>query len=88
MAELAGRIGDGICVQAGAGLSELATIAREAHARTGRDPHQFLLVASLGSVPEQARQWAELDVDRLIVYVAPPFADGIRRLASAVSSDR
>jgi alkanesulfonate monooxygenase SsuD/methylene tetrahydromethanopterin reductase-like flavin-dependent oxidoreductase (luciferase family) len=88
MAELAGRIGDGICVRAGAKLPELATIAREAHERAGRDPHQFLLVASLGSVPEQTRQWAELDVDRLIVYVAPPFADGIRRLAGAVSGDR
>jgi alkanesulfonate monooxygenase SsuD/methylene tetrahydromethanopterin reductase-like flavin-dependent oxidoreductase (luciferase family) len=82
MAELAGRIGDGICVQAGAGLPKLATIAREAHAQAGRDPHQFLIAASLGSVPEQTRQWAELDVDRLIVYVAPPFADGIRRLVA------
>ena len=87
MAELAGRIGDGICVRAGAGLSELATIAREAHARAGRDPHQFLLAASLGSVPEQTWQWAELDVDRLIVYVARPFADGIRRLAGVISGD-
>jgi hypothetical protein len=75
-------------VQSGAGLSELATIAREAHARAGGDPHQFLLAASIGSVPKQTRQWAELEVDRLIVYVAPPFADGIRRLADAVSGDR
>ena len=87
MAELAGRIGDGVCVKAGAKLAELATIAREAHARAGRDPDNFLLAALLGSVPEQTRQWAELDVDRLIVYVAPPFADGIRRLADAVSGD-
>jgi hypothetical protein len=84
MAELACRVGDGICVQASVGLPELATIAREAHSQAGRDPHQFLLVATLGSVPEQTQQWAGLNVDRLIVYVAPPFADGIRRLASAV----
>jgi alkanesulfonate monooxygenase SsuD/methylene tetrahydromethanopterin reductase-like flavin-dependent oxidoreductase (luciferase family) len=87
MAELAGRIGDGICLQAGARLPDLATIAREAHARTGRDPHQFLLAASLGTVPEQIRHWAELGVDRLIVYIAPPFDDGIRRLVDAVSRD-
>jgi alkanesulfonate monooxygenase SsuD/methylene tetrahydromethanopterin reductase-like flavin-dependent oxidoreductase (luciferase family) len=84
MAELAGRIGDGICVPAAVGLPELATIAREAHSQAGHDPHRFLLVATLGSVPMQTRRWAELDVDRLIVYVVPPFTDGIRRLASAV----
>jgi alkanesulfonate monooxygenase SsuD/methylene tetrahydromethanopterin reductase-like flavin-dependent oxidoreductase (luciferase family) len=81
MAELAGRIGDGICVQANAGLPELAAVAREAHSETGRDPGEFLLAATLGSVPERTRQWAELGVDRLIVYVAPPFAEGIRQLA-------
>jgi alkanesulfonate monooxygenase SsuD/methylene tetrahydromethanopterin reductase-like flavin-dependent oxidoreductase (luciferase family) len=88
MADVAGRIGDGICVQAGAGLTELATIARKAHARAGRDPRHFLLAASLGSVPEHTRQWAELGVDRLIVYVPPPFGDGIRQLGGVVSRDR
>jgi 5,10-methylenetetrahydromethanopterin reductase len=84
MAELAGRTGDGICVQAGPGSLELASIARDAHGRAGRDQRQFLVAASLGSVPEETSQWTEFDVDRLIVYVAPPFADGIRRLADAV----
>jgi alkanesulfonate monooxygenase SsuD/methylene tetrahydromethanopterin reductase-like flavin-dependent oxidoreductase (luciferase family) len=84
MAELAGRIGDGICVQANARLPELAAVAREAHSNAGRDPGRFLLVATLGSVPEQTRPWSELDVDRLIVYVAPPFTEGIRRLAGAL----
>ncbi len=81
MAELAGRIGDGVCVQANARLPELAAVAREAHSEAGRDPREFLLVATLGSVPVQTRQWAELEVDRLIVYVAPPFTEGIRQLA-------
>jgi alkanesulfonate monooxygenase SsuD/methylene tetrahydromethanopterin reductase-like flavin-dependent oxidoreductase (luciferase family) len=84
MAELAGRIGDGICVQANARLPELAAVAREAHSEAGRDPREFVLVATLGSVPEQTRRWAELDVDRLIVYVAPPFTEGIRQLAGTV----
>jgi alkanesulfonate monooxygenase SsuD/methylene tetrahydromethanopterin reductase-like flavin-dependent oxidoreductase (luciferase family) len=87
MAELAGTIGDGICVRAATRLPELATIAREAHAQVGRDPRRFLIAASLGSVPEQTQQWAELDVDRLVVYVGPPFEVGIRQLA-AVSYDR
>jgi alkanesulfonate monooxygenase SsuD/methylene tetrahydromethanopterin reductase-like flavin-dependent oxidoreductase (luciferase family) len=84
MAELAGRIGDGICVQANARLPELAAIAWEAHSEAGRDPGEFLLVATLGSVPEQTREWVELDVDRLIVYVAPPFTERIRQLAGTV----
>jgi len=88
MAELAGGIGDGICVQPGPGSLELASIAKDAHARTGRDQHKFLVVASLGSVPQETWKWTEIDADRLIVYVAPPFADGIQRLADAVSRYR
>jgi F420-dependent hydroxymycolic acid dehydrogenase len=88
MAELAGRIGDGVCVQAGPALPELTTIARVAHRRAGRDPDRLLVVASLGSVPEQTRPWADLGVDRLVVYVAPPFADGMRHLAHVVARDR
>jgi alkanesulfonate monooxygenase SsuD/methylene tetrahydromethanopterin reductase-like flavin-dependent oxidoreductase (luciferase family) len=84
MAELAGRIGDGVCVQANARLPELAAVARAAHSKSGRDPRKFLLVATLGSVPEHTRQWIELDVDRLIVYVARPFTEGIRQLAARV----
>ena len=83
MAELAGRIGDGICVQANSRVAELTAIARQAHSDAGRDPRQFLVVATLGSVPEQTQQWAELGVDRLIVYVAPPFRE-IRQLAGTV----
>jgi alkanesulfonate monooxygenase SsuD/methylene tetrahydromethanopterin reductase-like flavin-dependent oxidoreductase (luciferase family) len=88
MAELAGKTGDGICVQSGPRLLELATIAKEAHARAGRDQHQFLVVATVGSVPEETTKWMELDVDRLIVYVAPPFGHGIRRLSDAVLGER
>ena len=35
MAELAGRVGDGICVPAGSMLAELVAVARRAHARLG-----------------------------------------------------
>ena len=88
MAELSGKVGDGICVQARTESSELATVAREVRARSGRGPGQFVLAASLGSVPEQTRSWAELGIDRLIVYVAPPFIEQIQRLAGVVSRDR
>ena len=81
MAELAGRVGDGICVPAGSKLAELVAVARRAHAQSGRDPEQFLVAVSLPSVPERAQPWVELGVDRLIVYVAPPFEESVERLA-------
>jgi alkanesulfonate monooxygenase SsuD/methylene tetrahydromethanopterin reductase-like flavin-dependent oxidoreductase (luciferase family) len=81
MAELAGRVGDGICVRAGSGLAELVAVARRAHAQSGRDADRFLVTVSLPSVPQGARPWVELGVDRLIVYVAPPFEEGVERLA-------
>ena len=45
------------------------------------DGETLLVAGTLGTVPEQTRQWAEAGVDRLIVYVSPPFTEGIRRLA-------
>jgi alkanesulfonate monooxygenase SsuD/methylene tetrahydromethanopterin reductase-like flavin-dependent oxidoreductase (luciferase family) len=81
MAELAGRVGDGVCVPAGPKLAELIAVARRARAQSGRDPEQFLVTASLPSVPKRAEPWVELGVDRLIVYVASPFEEGVERLA-------
>jgi alkanesulfonate monooxygenase SsuD/methylene tetrahydromethanopterin reductase-like flavin-dependent oxidoreductase (luciferase family) len=82
MAELAGRVGDGICVPVGANLAELVAIARRARVQSGCDPEQFLVTVSLPSVPQRAQPWVELGVDRLIVYVAPPFEEGVERLAT------
>jgi alkanesulfonate monooxygenase SsuD/methylene tetrahydromethanopterin reductase-like flavin-dependent oxidoreductase (luciferase family) len=81
MAELAGRVGDGICVPAGLNLAELVAVARRARAQSGRDPEQFLVTVSVPSVPQRAQTWVELGVDRLIVYMAPPFEEGVERLA-------
>jgi alkanesulfonate monooxygenase SsuD/methylene tetrahydromethanopterin reductase-like flavin-dependent oxidoreductase (luciferase family) len=82
MAELAGRVGDGICVPAGPKLAELVALARRARAQSGRDPEHLLVTASLPSVPQSAQPWVELGVDRLIVYMAPPFEEGVDRLAT------
>ena len=81
MAELAGRVGDGICVPAGPNLAELVALARRARVLSGRDPEHFLVTASLPSVSQGSEPWVELGVDRLIVYVAPPFEEGVDRLA-------
>jgi alkanesulfonate monooxygenase SsuD/methylene tetrahydromethanopterin reductase-like flavin-dependent oxidoreductase (luciferase family) len=82
MAELAGRVGDGICVPAGSKSADLVAVARRARAQSDRDPEQLLVIVSLPSVPRRVRPWDDLGVDRLIAYVAPPFEEGIAQLAA------
>jgi len=84
MAEVAGRVGDGVCLRAGSMLIELLAVARRAHADAGRDPEQFLVTVSLPSMPARSQPWAELGVDRLIVNVAPPLEEAIARLDEIV----
>lgn len=85
MAELAGSIGDGISVPVGSRPAELVAVARRACLRSGRDPNRLLVAVSLPSVPDRIPSWAGLGVDRLIVYLAPPFDDGVARLGEIVS---
>ena len=82
MAELAGRVGDGINAPAlHPHVHELVAIARDACAGAGRDPKRFLvtLYSALdqrwtdGDSPARA-ELAALGVDRLILFVGPPFA--------------
>lgn len=82
MAELAGRVGDGINVPAlHPRLRELVAIARGACAGAGRDPTRFLVTVyaaldkrwtDAGSTARA--ELAALGVDRLILFVGPPFA--------------
>jgi alkanesulfonate monooxygenase SsuD/methylene tetrahydromethanopterin reductase-like flavin-dependent oxidoreductase (luciferase family) len=85
MADLAGRVGDGICVPVGPMTAELVAVAREAHARSGRDPEQLLVMVSAATLAELKQPAVGLGVDRLIVYVEPPYDDGVARLGEIVS---
>jgi alkanesulfonate monooxygenase SsuD/methylene tetrahydromethanopterin reductase-like flavin-dependent oxidoreductase (luciferase family) len=90
MAEIAGRAASGICLPLGPTMSELAAVARRAHARSGRDPLGFLVIATLASEPGPIRT-SDLDgVDRLVVYAARPLDEAVSRVASAFGrrSDR
>ncbi len=80
MAELAGRVGDGISVRARSKPVELVAVARRARARSDRDPEQLLVTVSLPSVPQSSQPWVDLGVDRLIVNVSSPFEKGLERL--------
>ena len=89
MAALAGRVGDGINTQAlHPRLSEMVEIARDAHARAGRDPARFLVTVFAGF----DERWLHVDsqpysrlvalgAERLILLSSPPYDRA--RIASA-----
>jgi alkanesulfonate monooxygenase SsuD/methylene tetrahydromethanopterin reductase-like flavin-dependent oxidoreductase (luciferase family) len=86
MADLAGRLGDGICVRAGPAMAGLIAVSRAACARSGRDPGRLLVTATLRSWPdEETPALVGPGVDRLILYLAPPFGEGVARLAPIVN---
>jgi alkanesulfonate monooxygenase SsuD/methylene tetrahydromethanopterin reductase-like flavin-dependent oxidoreductase (luciferase family) len=93
MAELAGRVGDGINTQAWhPQLASLLDVARSAHARAGRDPARFLATVFAGLEarwlderrPERPRL-RELGVDRLVLIVSPASARDIREAAGLLN---
>jgi alkanesulfonate monooxygenase SsuD/methylene tetrahydromethanopterin reductase-like flavin-dependent oxidoreductase (luciferase family) len=83
MAELAGRVGDGMNVPAGPRLRDLIEIARNAHAQAGRDPATFIVTASAEPSRRERERLAELGVDRAIVYIRSPYRDGVARAHGA-----
>jgi len=89
MAELAGRIGDGINAPAShPRLGELVAVARDACVDAGRDSSRFLVTVYSefherwfdADSPARA-ELAALRVDRLILYLGPPF-DLARRVVT------
>ena len=66
----------------GGHLGQLIEIARDAHARSGRDPADFVVTASSG--PRGHQRLAELGVSRVIIYVRPPYADGVAQVHAAL----
>ena len=81
MAAIAGTHGDGFNTQARhPQLADLARIARDAHAASGRDPARFSLSVFAGLAPAWLRSDSESratltrhQVDRLILLIQPPY---------------
>jgi len=81
MAAIAGTHGDGFNTQARhPQLADLARIARDAHAASGRDPARFSLSVFAGLAPAWLRSDSEsratltrYQVDRLILLIQPPY---------------
>jgi alkanesulfonate monooxygenase SsuD/methylene tetrahydromethanopterin reductase-like flavin-dependent oxidoreductase (luciferase family) len=84
MADLAGRVGDGLNAPAGPRLGELVDIAREARAGAGRELEPFLVTASGQGSPHQLERLAAIGVDRLIVFVRPPYVQEIGAVRRAL----
>ena len=89
MAEIAGRLGDGLNVRTRhPRLRELVELARDAHAGSGRDPARFLVTAYapfdegwFASESLERAQLATIGADRLILNLAAPYDR--RRIADA-----
>jgi alkanesulfonate monooxygenase SsuD/methylene tetrahydromethanopterin reductase-like flavin-dependent oxidoreductase (luciferase family) len=81
MAEVAGRLGDGLSTRAAhPRLRDLVDLARDAHARSGRDPERFLVVVHdafdeqwLAPESPARAELAAMRADRLILSVTPPY---------------
>jgi alkanesulfonate monooxygenase SsuD/methylene tetrahydromethanopterin reductase-like flavin-dependent oxidoreductase (luciferase family) len=84
MAEVAGRVGDGIVTRAAPELPALISTAREACEASGRDPRRFLVLASSQPSRPEIERLAGLGVDRLIVAVPAPYRDGVARAHDAL----
>jgi alkanesulfonate monooxygenase SsuD/methylene tetrahydromethanopterin reductase-like flavin-dependent oxidoreductase (luciferase family) len=80
MAELAGRLGDGINAPASA-LPQLLDIARAARSAAGHDPEGFLVTTS--GAPDDPRL-ERLGVHRAISMVRPPYTLGVSRIAATL----
>jgi len=96
MAELAGRVGDGINLQAGhPQLDRLAGLARDAYRKRENEPDGFLVTAFAGLderwVRADGAPRARLDgagVDRLILLVSPRALGEIRHVGRLLSPAR
>ena len=81
MAELAGRVGDGFNTSAThPRLRELVELARDAHARSGRDRERFLVTVHtafdkrwLAADSSARTSLATIGADRLILDMSPPY---------------
>jgi alkanesulfonate monooxygenase SsuD/methylene tetrahydromethanopterin reductase-like flavin-dependent oxidoreductase (luciferase family) len=82
MAELAGRVADGVNLPGGPGLTRLLDVARTARGSSGRDPLSFVVTVSSDLGSRELQQLQELGIDRAIGFVRRPFADHARRLAA------
>ncbi|MEO1064126.1 MAG: LLM class flavin-dependent oxidoreductase [Actinomycetota bacterium] len=84
MAELAGRLGDGINAPGGPRLGQLVDVAREARAASGRDPGELIVTTSASPGSTGSSRYEEIGVDRVILMAGPPYVASVHRLAASI----
>jgi len=84
MAELAGRIGDGINTPGGPTLEPMLDVARTARERAGRDPASFLVTTSVQPSAGNLDRLRRLGVDRAIVFIGAPYGPGVEQAGRAL----
>jgi alkanesulfonate monooxygenase SsuD/methylene tetrahydromethanopterin reductase-like flavin-dependent oxidoreductase (luciferase family) len=85
MAELAGRIGDGINCPPSR-LGQLVPIARDAQAAAGGDPGAFVVTTSANPTGSDLARLHAAGVDHAIVMIRPPYLASTERLVAALGS--
>jgi alkanesulfonate monooxygenase SsuD/methylene tetrahydromethanopterin reductase-like flavin-dependent oxidoreductase (luciferase family) len=85
MAELAGRIGEGINAPGGPSLASLVDIARTAHAAAGHEPDDFMVTTSASPGALDRDRLSAIGVNRVILMAQPPYTTAVRHLAARVS---
>lgn len=88
MAELAGRVADGLNTPDGPQLSRLLEVARSSRAEAGRDPSSLLVTVSSDLHPSSVERLDGLGVDRAVGLVRSPSAVEVQRLAGTVTPTR
>jgi alkanesulfonate monooxygenase SsuD/methylene tetrahydromethanopterin reductase-like flavin-dependent oxidoreductase (luciferase family) len=83
MAELAGRIADGVNLPGGPLLPHLLETAKTARADSGGDPSELVITVSSDLRPSALERLKDLGVDRVVAFVQEPLADRVHRLAAA-----
>jgi alkanesulfonate monooxygenase SsuD/methylene tetrahydromethanopterin reductase-like flavin-dependent oxidoreductase (luciferase family) len=83
IAELAGRVADGVNLPSGPRLAGLLEVARSARAAAGRDRDPFVVTVSADLRQRTLAHLEDLGVDRAVVFVGGPSAASVRRLAAS-----
>src|ERR1700694_816704 len=83
VAELAGRVADGVSLPGGPSLARLLEVARAARASSGRDPSSLVVTVSSNLSAAELKRLDELGVDRAVAFVQAPLANLARRLAAS-----
>jgi hypothetical protein len=82
MAELGGRIADGVNLPGGPHLPRLLEVSRRAREASGGDPTGLVVTVSSDLRASTLERLGDLGVDRAVAFVQAPLSDGVHRLAA------